>query len=179
MIRIFAAIYLPADIRQRLSILAGGLPGARWSPPENYHVTLRFAGEMDETQAEEFHHCLTRVQAEPFTLRIKGCGSFGNGHRAHTLWAGVELSEPLARLQTRVEAAALKAGLPADPRKYCPHVTLARLSREVPEGRLADLIAGNNLLELEFPVTSFHLFASHLGAGEPIYESLAEYPLAP
>jgi len=177
MIRLFAAIALPEDIREQLSLLCSGLPGARWSPAENFHVTLRFAGDIDETQGEEFHHCLTHVEAEPFDLRIRGCGTFGTSRRAHTLWAGVELSEPLIRLQTRVEAAALKAGLPPDPRNYSPHVTLARLSRETSVGRLADLIAGNNLLDLRFAVSSFCLFASHLGSGEPIYEALAEYPL--
>lgn len=178
MIRLFAAIPLPAEIRRQLSLLTGGLPGARWSPPENLHVTLRFVGEVGEMQAEEFHHCLSRVEAAPFILHLRGCGAFSSGHRVHTLWAGVEATEPLLRLQARVEAAAQRAGLAAETRKYTPHVTLARLSREVPQGRLADLIAGNNLLALSFPVTSFNLFASHLGSGEPIYESLAEYPLA-
>lgn len=177
MIRLFAAIAIPEDIRAQLFLLCSGLPGARWSPPENFHVTLRFAGELDETEAEEFHHCLSHVEAEPFDLRIKGCGTFGTNRRAHTLWAGVEMSEALSRLQGRVETAALKAGLPPDPRNYCPHVTLARLSRETSVGRLADLIAGNNLLDLCFTVSSFCLFVSHLGSGEPIYEALAEYPL--
>jgi 2'-5' RNA ligase len=177
MIRLFAAVPTPEDIREQLSPLCSGLPGARWSPPENFHVTLRFAGEMDETQGEEFHHCLSHVEAEPFELRIKGCGTFGTSRRAHTLWAGVELSEPLIRLQSRVEAAAQKAGLAPDSHNYFPHVTLARLSRETSIGRLADLIAGNNLLDLRFTVSSFCLFVSHLGAGEPIYEALAEYPL--
>jgi 2'-5' RNA ligase len=177
MIRLFAAVPIPEDIREQLSLLCSGLPGARWSPPENFHVTLRFAGELDETQAEDFHHCLSHVEAEPFVLRIRGCGTFGTSRRPHTLWAGVELSDPLIRLQSRVETAALKAGLPPDPRNYCPHVTLARLSRETSIGRLADLIAGNNLLDLRFTASSFCLFVSHLGSGEPIYEALAVYPL--
>lgn len=177
MIRLFAAIPLPTDIRQALSRLSGGLPGARWSPPENLHVTLRFAGEIDEGAAELFHDALSAVEAESFTLRIHGLGAFASGHRAHTLWAGIEDSEALIQLQARTETAARRAGLTPESRKYTPHVTLARLSRDGSPARLSELIAGNNLLDFSMPVNGFILFASRLGKGAPFYEPLAEYPL--
>jgi len=178
LIRLFAAIPLDEATRSQLSRLTGGLPGARWSPPENLHVTLRFVGEVDEAQAEAFHTALEQVSAAPFEMRVHGCGTFSSGHRTHTLWAGIEASEPLLRLQHRVEAAAQRAGLEAETRKYTPHITLARLSRETPPERLAELMAGNNLLDFRLAVDRFTLFVSHLGHGEPIYEPLAEYPLA-
>ncbi|HVI53088.1 MAG TPA: RNA 2',3'-cyclic phosphodiesterase [Candidatus Sulfotelmatobacter sp.] len=177
MIRLFAAIPLPKEVRRRLSQLTGGLPGARWSPPENLHVTLRFAGEVDEPRAEMFHDCLTAVAAGPFDLRIRGLGAFSSGHRAHTLWAGVDASDDLTHLQARVEAAARLAGLEPEGRKYTPHVTLARLARDTSPARLAEVISGNNLLAVTMPVDRFTLFASHLGKQEPFYEPLAEYPL--
>ena len=43
--RLFTALEIPDDVREQLSLLRGGLPGARWIDAENYHITLRFVGE--------------------------------------------------------------------------------------------------------------------------------------
>ena len=66
--RLFVALDLPAALRQRLSFMAGGLPGARWVSPENYHVTLRFIGELPGWRAEEVDAALAAVRAPGFTL---------------------------------------------------------------------------------------------------------------
>ena len=58
MIRLFVGVDLPADVRMRLSALGAGVPGARWVPPENLHLTLRFIGEVTETDAEDIHDAL-------------------------------------------------------------------------------------------------------------------------
>ena len=64
--RLFVALDLPAATRTRLYWVAGGLPGARWVPPENYHVTLRFIGELPGYRAEEVDHALSGVRAPAF-----------------------------------------------------------------------------------------------------------------
>src|SRR5258708_36978015 len=75
--RLFTGLEIPAEIRQTLSSLRGGLPGARWIDPENYHVTLRFIGDIDGVAANEIASLLFRVNRKPFDLALQGLSSFG------------------------------------------------------------------------------------------------------
>ena len=50
--RLFTGLEIPSDVGLSLSMLRGGLPGARWIDPENYHVTLRFIGDVDDVVAQ-------------------------------------------------------------------------------------------------------------------------------
>ena len=61
--RLFTGLEIPAEIGQTLSNLRGGLPGARWIDPENYHVTLRFIGDIDGIYANEIASMLFREYA--------------------------------------------------------------------------------------------------------------------
>lgn len=177
MIRLFVALPLPEDVRDRLARLASGLPGARWVPPENYHVTLRFIGEVPEDTAHDVDAALDMVSASPFPVTLDGMGTFGSGHRMRTLWAGVAPSEPLRHLRDKVESALVRAGLPPEERKFTPHVTLARLG-DTPQGRLADWMAGNGMFTAG-PVSAdrFVLYESVLGRGGSAYHALRDYPL--
>ena len=127
MIRLFVGLELPAEVRERLRLLLSGIPYARWTPAENLHLTLRFIGEVDEVQAEAAHDALLGVDAAGFELTIRGCGAFDGGHRAQTLWAGVDRCDGLAHLHDKVEAAVVRAGLAPERRIFSPHITLARV----------------------------------------------------
>jgi len=176
MIRLFVALSLPAELRQRLAILGAGIPTARWTPAENLHITLRFIGEVDEAAAEDVHDQLLEVKAPAFTLGIGGIGTFDGGRRAFTLWAGVERPPALIHLRDKVDSAIVRAGLPREGRKFQPHITLARL-KDPPISRLQEFVAGHNLLHEQIAVREFTLFSSHLGRNEPIYTAEATYPL--
>lgn len=177
MIRLFVGLALPEATRDRLSRLGGGIPGARWVPPENFHVTLRFIGEVDEGAAQDIDTALEGVAAPPFTLTLDSIGSFGRGHRAHTLWAGVERNEALLHLQGKVESAVVRAGLPPEERKYSPHVTLARMKEAKPD-KLARFLEQHALFrDGPLPMDRFVLFESVLGKGSPTYHEVRSYPL--
>ena len=75
--RIFTGLEIPADVAQSLASLRGGLPGARWIDTENYHVTLRFIGDVDESIAHEVASLLGRVRRGPFELHFEDLRSFG------------------------------------------------------------------------------------------------------
>src|SRR5579872_1864161 len=75
--RLFTGLEIPAEIGQTLSSLRGGLPGARWIDPENYHVTLRFIGDIDGISASEIASMLFRVNRKPFEVKLRGLTSFG------------------------------------------------------------------------------------------------------
>jgi len=178
-IRLFVGIELPETVRARLAGLCGGVPGAKWVPPENQHLTLRFIGEVEYGLAEDIDAALSRLQAPRFDLTLDGIGFFGKPSAARTLWVGVRKSEELMRLQGKVEIAVQRLGLPAEERKFAPHITLARL-RAAPAARLLRFVEENgHFLAGPIPVENFVLFSSALGSAGSVYTAEAHYPLAP
>jgi 2'-5' RNA ligase len=177
MIRLFVGLELPEAVADRLAVLAGGIPGARWVEARNLHVTLRFLGEIEEGLAAELDEALAALAEPGFALALDGFGAFGGRRRLHTLWAGVERVPLLVHLRDKVETVVVRLGLPSEARKFSPHVTLARL-RDTPSGRVHDFIAGTSPFHLgPWPVDHFTLFRSHLSRGGAEYERLENYPL--
>src|SRR5258708_22637648 len=86
--RLSTALEIPSEIVQSMARLRGGLPGARWVEPENYHLTLRFIGDVDDALAEEIADLLNKVARPAFDLRIDGLDSFG-GNRPRAVVAAV------------------------------------------------------------------------------------------
>ena len=179
MIRLFVALALPADVRHRLEGMRGGLPGARWQSTEQMHLTLRFIGEVDGAAFREIGDALAYIQAEAFSLTLEGIGHFPQRGRVRILWAGVAPTPALMRLRERTEAAITGLGFAPDGRNYAPHVTLARFASKVSAHRLQDFVSYHGLYTSgPFPVRSFELFSSHLGAGGAHYAVEASYHLA-
>lgn len=177
MIRLFVALELPDDLRQRLAGLGGGVPGARWTEPENLHLTLRFIGEVPDDRLADIDAALAGVEAPAFDLVFDGVGVFGNARSARILWAGVERNEALNHLQAKVESALVRGGVAPDERRFSAHVTLARL-KDAPRERLGRFIEDRGLFRAgPVPIDRFTLFRSHLGRSGPVYEPLRDYPL--
>ncbi len=177
MIRLFVAIPLPGTIRTQLSMLQSGLQGARWIKPENIHLTLRFIGDVPNDIAGDIDLALAGIGAPGFTLQLDGIGNFARGKHPHALWVGVAKSEPLARLQSKIESALVRAGLEPESRKFSPHVTIARL-KDIRKGRVEDWATAHGAFRsAPFPVERFVLFSSFLSSSGAIYVEEARYPL--
>jgi RNA 2',3'-cyclic 3'-phosphodiesterase len=175
--RLFVGLELPWNVRERLSLLAGGVPGARWVPPENYHLTLRFIGELPPHRAEEVDLALAALRARGFDLTLAGVGTFAKGGRETQLWVGVERNPQLDHLQSKIETALQRCGLEPERRRFVPHVTLARLDNVV-ESKLAAFVQARNLFRSEpVPMRHFTLFSSRLGKEASVYTAEVEYPL--
>jgi RNA 2',3'-cyclic 3'-phosphodiesterase len=179
MLRLFVGIPFPPELKLRLSQLCAGLPGAKWVDPGNFHLTLRFIGEVGEDLAADIDAALSRLRARPFVLQLAGTGVFGNGGAARSLWVGVERNPPLAALRDKIEQALVRTGLPPEPRKFAPHVTLARLKYPAPD-RIAVFLAASAQFRAEpLEVDSFSLIASLQTKAGSVYEDQADYRLQP
>ena len=175
--RLFAAIRPPASAIDTLLALEGGIAGARWQDAGQLHLTLRFFGEVEADRAEDLDAVLAQVRCRPFALALLGVGHFEKKGRAHTLWAGVAPSEALGVLQRKVETAARRAGLPPEPRKFAPHVTLARLNAA--SGTSLPFLARNaGLAGDPWLVEAFDLMESTLTPSGAEYETVRRYRLA-
>lgn len=175
--RLFVALDLPGPLRERLAALGGGVPGARWIPAANLHLTLRFIGEVPPFRAEEVDHALAGLRARRFPLTLAGIGTFAKAGRETVLWMGVERSERLELLQGKIETALQRAGLEPERRRFAPHVALARLDNAAPE-KLAAFVQRHNLFRADsYEVEHFTLFSSRLGKEAAVYQAEVEYPL--
>jgi len=175
--RLFVGITIPPEIGERLWALTGGVKGARWMPPETYHLTLRFIGEAGRPQAEELDAMLRTIEAPAFELALAGVNYFGTASRPRVLWAGVDPSLPLHQLARKVDRAARQAEFPRDDRAYTPHVTIARLHDTSLVEAMAYVQQKALFRAPPFTVTQFTLFESRQGKAEPAYIPLADYPL--
>lgn len=176
--RLFVGLELPWTLKQQLQTLAGGLPGAKWVPAENYHLTLRFIGELPAHRAEEVDFALAGLRARAFSLSLSGLGTFAKSGRPTAIWVGAERSPELEHLQSKVETALQRIGLERERRRFAPHVTLARIDN-VPEAKLAGYVQAHNLFRAEpVPVARFTLFSSRLGKEHSVYVAEVEYDLS-
>jgi 2'-5' RNA ligase len=169
--RLFTAIEVPREIGERLALLRGGLPGARWIDVENYHLTLSFIGDIDDAAARDAAEALDGVRRPAFSLEIDGLDAFG-GARPKTVYARVVPSPALMELQAAQERLLRRLGLKLENRQYTPHVTLARLRGEATARLTADWLATRGGARHGFPVERFVLMSSRdsVGGGPYIVE---------
>ena len=174
--RLFTGLEIPQDIAFELNLMQGGVWGARWVESADYHITLRFIGDIEERLAREIRLALESVIAEPFTIRLKGVGAFG-GLDPHSIYAGVAESAEIRRLQSTLERHCQMLGLAPEGRKFTPHVSLARL-RSPNLANVQDFLARQNLyLSRPFEVSRFVLFSSRPSRGGGPYGVVDAYDL--
>ncbi|MEM9356603.1 MAG: RNA 2',3'-cyclic phosphodiesterase [Pseudomonadota bacterium] len=178
MIRLFAAIPVPDEISGGLYRLRRPMPGVRWTEQSDYHLTLCFAGDIDNRQASEFADELSRIEMKPFPLRISSLDIFG-GNDPHVLWAGLAPSTELDDLHRLVKGAARAAGLKPDNKPFKAHITLARL-RSPPAGSIERFLRQNMALRSsEFTVDHFALYSAKPRTGGGPYVIEERFPLLP
>jgi len=176
--RLFIAIPIPVMIAPQLHNLTGGVPNMRWVPPENYHITLRFLGEVDGRQLADIDAALAGIHAPAFSLQCRGVDCFSSGSRVKNIWTGIEKSSALQHLRDKVESACVRAGFKPHGHKFTPHVTLAYARDQVPIARLQSYMAHHNLFRSQaFAVTHFILYSSRLGGESSVYRAERIYEL--
>ncbi|MDE1468029.1 RNA 2',3'-cyclic phosphodiesterase [Aurantiacibacter sp. D1-12] len=172
--RLFVALSIPARITDALLDIQEGIPGARWQDAENLHITLRFIGEVDRHQHADILSALEGVPFSPFPIRVADVGHFEGKRRAKAIWARVEPSDALGELQHSVEMACRRAGLPAETRKFIPHITLARLNAG--SGPIADWLSQHgDLAPGPWEADGFSLYESDLTPQGAIYSEIAQF----
>ena len=175
--RLFIAIDLPERLKDELAIISFGLPQARWIPPEQLHLTLRFIGEVDGALFGDIKSGLKSVIGSSFPLTLNGLGCFPPRRDPQVLWVGIESSVELLELRKKVESCLFKFGVAPEQRKFSPHITLAR-TRKTPLTRITTFLGDYALFRLpEFTVSDFHLYSSILTPKGALHRHEAEYLL--
>jgi 2'-5' RNA ligase len=176
MYRLFAALPVDPDIAPGLKALQTGLAGASWRPERNFHITLRFFGDLGHAHARDLDDLLGEIRAPGLEVRLEGIGWFGR-REPSAVWARVRETDELRSLASQCERAARRLGLPADRRNFTPHVTLAYLHGTTLQEATAWAETRHAYCTDTVWADSFHLYSSHLGDGPSRYVAEADYVL--
>jgi RNA 2',3'-cyclic 3'-phosphodiesterase len=151
----------------------------RWSPEENWHITLQFLGNTEEALIPKLYDAIDEVARvyKSFKVRASGVSGFPEERRARVIYAGVSRTQELLNLQTSIEEATLPLGFKPEDREYSPHITLGRLRSA---GSISDLISPFVRKKFsDFKLTELTLFESTLRGTFPHYEPLHRVKLQP
>jgi RNA 2',3'-cyclic 3'-phosphodiesterase len=175
--RLFTGLEVPQEIGHELSAYRGGLPGARWVDPTDYHITLRFVGDVDEGIADDLLASLSEGRRRgPVTVTLDELSSFG-GERPHALFARAKPDSTISDLQAEQEKLVRRVGLPPERRKFTPHVTLARLRHASPLDVAGYLATRGRFPKLTFTAKRVVVFSSRESRGGGPYVVEAAFPL--
>jgi RNA 2',3'-cyclic 3'-phosphodiesterase len=186
MLRAFIAIQLSDELRRQIvSVqeklrreLAGRIG---WTNPNGIHLTLKFLGDIRESQIQPLQGVLQRAAAsvQPFLLEVRGVGAFPNPRAPRVIWVGLHGSdgdmEVLRRLQAAIEDGTAELGFQKEARAFTPHLTLARIRDRLKAGALDKVLAANQSRAVGgFTAASVGLIKSELRPSGAVYTTLVE-----
>lgn len=180
--RLFVAIPMTQAATHQLSAAVDRMrrrPDAqelRWSPPESWHITLQFLGNVDSEEFACLLQQLREVQAQAVRIVPEKIGAFG---RAGVLHAAVTPAPELLELEKQVTAATARCGFGCEDRPYHPHLTLARRRGRGGRDGISSIVDNNRevIPFTAFTAGEFALYESFL-AGTSRYEVRERFPLS-
>ncbi|WP_418790654.1 RNA 2',3'-cyclic phosphodiesterase [Phosphitispora sp. TUW77] len=182
--RCFIAIDLPGDLKKDLARVQAEMRSwpvrVKWVEEQNFHLTLKFLGDIDRPFLKEISSSLEKVslQHQKFSFSISGLGAYPSLSRPKVIWAGVRDNKKcLYRIWTDIESEMVKLGLPAEKRKFSPHLTLGRVKELMPAPGLDDILPGLPLGDREAVVSEIKLMRSTLSRSGPEYFCISSFTL--
>lgn len=180
-VRSFIAIEISTQVRSEIARYlkrhAVGLDSVKWVIEEQFHLTLKFLGDVP---MNEIHHVINAVDrscrgTEPFDLVFERLGAFPNLENPRTLWvAATEGIEPSRLLAERLDNELAQLGFSREARRFTPHLTIGRLKGERPEQVTRFLTESVDPFFGVSSVDGVTLFSSELSRTGPKYDILAE-----
>ncbi len=184
--RAFLGIGITAEAQAALSALQDAFnmkdQALRWVKPAQMHITLKFLGEITETQKNSLSDCIRSIAGTQtcFDAKLDGLGGFPSISNPKVLWVGIgQGAREVSALALAIERTSVSFGFKPEEKDFHPHVTLARIESSL-IGRKVGEKAKNILLAQPptWQVAGVNFYRSTLGAGGSRYEFLEEFPLA-
>lgn len=180
-LRLFVAVDVAEDVLaavdEAIAPYRDRIPGARWTPPANRHLTIKFLGSVDPTRRDEIASVCEHVASEipRREISITDLGAFPSARRARVLWAGVDDPDgTLALLALSLDEGLAPLGFEVERRAYKPHLTLARLKSPAD---VRDVVEAVEHSSDPFVVDRFHLYRSRLSPKGARYDVLQSFRL--
>jgi len=143
---------------------------------ENFHITLRFLGEIPQSLVDRVIDALKKISFNSFYIELKGVGAFPSIARPRVVWIGINKGfEELKKIHDAVEKELSRIGFPKDKEDFVAHLTIARVKGTYNLSKLSAILRKLQDIEIgEFKVTSIRLKKSTLTPRGPIYSTLYE-----
>lgn len=178
--RLFTGLEIPPLQSAALQLIQGGVPGMRWIEPSDFHITLRFIGDVSPGMAsdivEAFHRKTEQKPWQAPTIRFTNLSVFGS-KKPRSVFAGVEPCTRLTALQAAQERLMQRLGLEPEGRRFTPHVTIGRCSAVKPDVIAHYLGQSGPLLASPFVPSRFVLYSARESTGGGPYHAEAWWPL--
>lgn len=177
--RLFTAFDVPAPLQDRLSTLQEEIDlDAKWTSREQFHVTVRFIGEVSREQAVRYEQALAGIHASTVRCVPYGLDVLPSRRSPRVLMLGFNRTDSLMTLYEVVSDALDGEGLDPESRTYRPHVTLGRLDEVSPE-RIQDILRSYEDVSPDpFTVDHFILYESTLRSDGAVHDPQATFPLS-
>ena len=185
-IRTFVAVLIARDLKDKMSEVQEQVkklaPDVKWVAPENFHVTLKFLGNVREDELSKV--CAAVEEAvksfAPFELSISGLGAFPNPARARVVWIGIDKGrEELTGLATAIDKHLVKLGFEKEDKAFKAHITIGRVKTSKFLNKLADEIGNVDADNLGTQqVSDVVIMQSELLRGGPVYSPLSVIKLS-
>lgn len=163
--RLFIAIEIPEDIKDELADLVERykhkISNVKWVERENFHITLRFLGEVEENKVGLIESIIDEVAGKfsSFEIELKGMGKF-----PHVIWVGIDRGkDTLSNIAYSIEGALLRGGFEPADKPFSPHITLGRIKKEIKNLQL------EAFGPISFQADSITLMQSRLFPSGPVY----------
>lgn len=131
--RTFVAINFPDILKNEIKDIQNSLKpfvkSARWTTVDNFHLTIKFLGEIDNSEKESAIEAI-RIACngfKPFEISFDRLGYFGSSENMRVVWIGMSKNpDKLFLLQSEIEKSFKAHGFPPDEKGFKPHVTIGR-----------------------------------------------------
>ncbi len=171
--RLFIAFDVPEEVRKHILELQKQLTGAKLTLAKNFHLTLKFLGEITPAQAEDIKKKLASVKFKPFTAKLDGTGTFPSEQMIRVVWAEITPHDIISELQKQIDEA-LQGMFPKE-KQFTPHLTIARVKTAENKEQFAEQVKNLKVEPISFEVKEFKLIESKLSQKGPEYKTIAEY----
>lgn len=172
--RLFVAIELPKEISKELVKLQERLkPHITGSFVEEFHLSLKFMGEVDETKLDDIKESLSKIKFSPFDLKLSNVGVFPGESYIRVIWAGLKPEDRVKELQLLVDRALFKFNLKKE--DFIAHITLVRVKSVKNKDDFKRILKSIIPEQLVFTVDNFKLIQSVLTKEKPVYKTVKEF----
>ncbi|MEP1207060.1 MAG: RNA 2',3'-cyclic phosphodiesterase [Rhizobiaceae bacterium] len=175
--RLFTGLEVPSPARLMLNLKQVGLSGIRWIDPADFHITLRFIGDVDHRQANDIVEFLSQRSWTAPHITIGELKCFG-GSKPTALYAQVRPDDALLELAAGQERLMQRLGLAPDPRRFTPHITIGRC-KNLSANSMAHYLSQHGAAQagLEFLPARFALYSARESRGGGPYKIVQTWPL--